>query len=115
MPVTYDEIAALAYQLWKERGEPIGSPQIDWERAETTLEISAVTLVKTAVSESEPKNLDAGGAGDELLAEKTASVAAERDEPATEPQESPASQARAKATRRRNLGTKQSSNGTPAS
>ena len=31
------EIAALAYQLWKERGCPIGSPDEDWFRAEADL------------------------------------------------------------------------------
>lgn len=31
------EIAALAYQLWNERGCPIGSPDEDWFRAEAEL------------------------------------------------------------------------------
>ncbi|MGJ5818837.1 DUF2934 domain-containing protein [Paludibaculum fermentans] len=30
----YEEIAALAYQLWNSRGCPIGSPEEDWSRAE---------------------------------------------------------------------------------
>lgn len=30
----YDDIAALAYQLWHSRGCPIGSPEEDWARAE---------------------------------------------------------------------------------
>lgn len=29
-----DEIAKLAYEFWKARGCPIGSPEIDWFRAE---------------------------------------------------------------------------------
>ena len=29
-----NEVAALAYQLWQERGRPIGSDQEDWFRAE---------------------------------------------------------------------------------
>lgn len=74
MPVTNEEIAALAYQFWKERGEPVGSPELDWERAEATLQLRAVSLVKTALSESEPAPIT-GGAGDELLAEKTAGAA----------------------------------------
>jgi len=31
------EIAALAYQLWNDRGCPIGSPEEDWFRAEMEL------------------------------------------------------------------------------
>jgi hypothetical protein len=30
---THDDIATLAYHLWEERGAPIGSPDVDWERA----------------------------------------------------------------------------------
>jgi uncharacterized LabA/DUF88 family protein len=30
----HDKIALRAYQLWQERGCPIGSPQVDWLRAE---------------------------------------------------------------------------------
>jgi len=32
-----DDIAALAYRLWQERGCPIGSPEEDWFRAEGLL------------------------------------------------------------------------------
>jgi hypothetical protein len=32
-----DEIAALAYQLWTDRGCPVGSPDEDWFRAEEEL------------------------------------------------------------------------------
>jgi len=31
------EIAALAYNLWQERGCPVGSPEIDWLQAERQL------------------------------------------------------------------------------
>ncbi len=31
------EVAALAYQLWKDRGCPIGSPDEDWFLAEAIL------------------------------------------------------------------------------
>jgi hypothetical protein len=34
---THEEIAKLAYQLWEERGAPIGSPEVDWARAEQAL------------------------------------------------------------------------------
>jgi len=33
----YDKIAALAYELWLGRGCPIGSPEVDWFRAEEEL------------------------------------------------------------------------------
>ncbi len=29
-----EQIQALAYQLWIERGCPVGSPEVDWLRAE---------------------------------------------------------------------------------
>jgi len=32
-----DQIAARAYQLWEERGCPIGSPEVDWYQAEQEL------------------------------------------------------------------------------
>lgn len=32
-----DEIAERAYQMWVERGSPIGSPDEDWYRAEQEL------------------------------------------------------------------------------
>jgi len=38
---THEEIAELAYQLWEERGRPIGSPEIDWALAEQTLAAGA--------------------------------------------------------------------------
>jgi hypothetical protein len=33
----YQEIQALAHKLWKIRGEPIGSPDVDWAHAEDTI------------------------------------------------------------------------------
>ncbi len=50
MPVTHEEIAVLAYKLWRNRGEPLGSPEVDWERAEATLQLKAMNLVKTDLS-----------------------------------------------------------------
>jgi DUF2934 family protein len=35
---SYDEIALLAEQYWNERGRPFGSPEVDWLRAEATLQ-----------------------------------------------------------------------------
>ena len=34
---TQEEIDKLAYHLWEERGAPLGSPKINWERAEEAL------------------------------------------------------------------------------
>jgi hypothetical protein len=34
---TYDQIAALAYALWEQRGRPDGSPEVDWFNAESAL------------------------------------------------------------------------------
>lgn len=36
-PPAREEIAKLAYQLWEERGAPLGSPEVDWEHAEQAL------------------------------------------------------------------------------
>ncbi len=33
----HDEIARYAYRLWEARGCPIGSPEIDWFRAQQEL------------------------------------------------------------------------------
>ena len=35
---THEEVALLAVQLWNERGRPFGSPEVDWYRAEATLQ-----------------------------------------------------------------------------
>ena len=32
-----EQIAIRAYQLWEERGRPIGSPEVDWRNAEQEL------------------------------------------------------------------------------
>jgi hypothetical protein len=39
-PNNHEKISARAYELWIERGSPMGSPEIDWQRAEA--EITAV-------------------------------------------------------------------------
>jgi hypothetical protein len=35
--VSTDDIAALAYHLWQDRGCPMGSPEEDWYKAEDLL------------------------------------------------------------------------------
>jgi hypothetical protein len=36
-PTIHEQIVALAYSLWKERGCPEGSPEVDWFKAEAEL------------------------------------------------------------------------------
>ena len=37
MSASHEDIARRAYQLWRERGCPLGSPEVDWEQAEQQL------------------------------------------------------------------------------
>jgi len=34
----HEDVARLAYQLWTQRGRPLGSPEIDWYAAKAQLE-----------------------------------------------------------------------------
>ena len=43
-----DEVAALAYKLWQERGCPIGSDQEDWFRAENEVQNRKVSVASAA-------------------------------------------------------------------
>ena len=36
-PANQGEISALAYELWIQRGCPLGSPEVDWFRAKEDL------------------------------------------------------------------------------
>ena len=48
-----EEIAALAYSYWEERGGRGGSPQADWDRAERALrERASVLVAQYAISQS---------------------------------------------------------------
>jgi hypothetical protein len=33
----HEVIEELAYQYWEERGRPVGSPEVDWQKAEERL------------------------------------------------------------------------------
>jgi len=35
--VSHEEITKLAHQLWLERGQPLGEPEADWQKAEQLL------------------------------------------------------------------------------
>jgi hypothetical protein len=47
-PPTQEDISKLAYHLWEERGAPIGSPEVDWERA--AQELSAASTPSAATT-----------------------------------------------------------------
>jgi hypothetical protein len=52
MAIGHDVIAALAYEFWLARGCPIGSPEVDWVRAEEELKSKAqLAALATVVSE----------------------------------------------------------------
>jgi hypothetical protein len=34
---SHEEQSQLAYRFWQERGCPLGSPEVDWQRAEEEL------------------------------------------------------------------------------
>lgn len=34
MTTTHEQIEQRAYQLWEQRGRPVGQPEVDWEEAE---------------------------------------------------------------------------------
>jgi hypothetical protein len=42
LPTDQDNLAALAYRLWEERGCPEGSPEEDWFQAERQLQLRSV-------------------------------------------------------------------------
>lgn len=48
MQISTDDIAALAYELWQERGCPEGSPEEDWYRAEQELKTGERALAAIA-------------------------------------------------------------------
>ena len=50
----YEEIAALAYEYWIQRGCPIGSPEVDWFRAEEQLKNQArsVAMAEALISKN---------------------------------------------------------------
>lgn len=55
------ELQALAYQLWRERGSPVGSPEIDWFEAEAR--IQAVLHMRASARRREAQQRAAAGIG----------------------------------------------------
>ena len=43
--IDHEEVARLAYQLWTERGRPLGSPERDWFAAQARLDMWHSALV----------------------------------------------------------------------
>jgi hypothetical protein len=36
----HEDVPKLAYRFWEDRGRPMGSPEVDWYRAERVVETS---------------------------------------------------------------------------
>jgi hypothetical protein len=57
-----EEIARLAYQIWEERGRPIGSAEVDWYEAERQLQIWGGAMPPSAPGRAlEPRRTRTGG------------------------------------------------------
>ena len=57
---SHDKIAALAYQLWLDRGCPVGSPEQDWLQAEDQLR---TRCQQDTAREQTPRARHAGSGG----------------------------------------------------
>ena len=53
----YEFVAKLAYELWEQRGRPLGSPEVDWFAAEQAVYASLVAAGSITSSSYEPKNI----------------------------------------------------------
>lgn len=51
----HEFVARVAYQLWEERGRPIGSPEVDWFGAERAVYSSLVAsgLIRASADDSQ--------------------------------------------------------------
>ncbi len=67
----HDEISARAHQMWMERGCPLGSPEVDWFRAEEELKKRKERLVGHARKENGQMRSSrlqlSGGEGEQVL------------------------------------------------
>lgn len=82
---TQEQIAALAYYLWEERGRPEGSASLDWEEAERKLQDPERDL-STLIAQAAQREASATRAVDPAAPPKT-------DPPAPRTADSPASPA----------------------
>jgi len=53
----HELVAKLAYQLWEERGRPLGSPEVDWFAAERALYSALVTSGLIDTSATDPQHM----------------------------------------------------------
>jgi hypothetical protein len=53
----HEFVAKLAYQLWAQRGRPLGSPDVDWFAAEQALYALLAASGMITPSPNDPKNL----------------------------------------------------------
>jgi hypothetical protein len=53
----HEFVAKLAYQLWEERGRPLGSPEVDWFRAERAVYSALLASGLIAPSAPDPQHM----------------------------------------------------------
>lgn len=53
----HEFVAKLAYQLWEERGRPLGSPEVDWFAAERAVYSALLASGLIAPSVHDPQNM----------------------------------------------------------
>ena len=53
MSASHEDIERRAFQLWQDRGCPVGSPEVEWEQAEGELSASPGPPAKLAAWRAE--------------------------------------------------------------
>lgn len=53
----HEFVAKLAYELWTQRGRPVGSPDVDWFAAEQAVYASLAASGMLTPSPDEPQNM----------------------------------------------------------
>jgi hypothetical protein len=53
----HEFIEKLAYELWAQRGRPLGSPDVDWFAAEQAVHASLAASGMIAPSPNDPQNM----------------------------------------------------------
>ena len=56
-PINHEQIARLAYDLWKARGCPHGSAEVDWLQAEQELRLAITLKNSQSASHDFPKKI----------------------------------------------------------
>ena len=81
MAPTHEDIERRAFQLWQDRGCPLGSPEVDWKHADQEF------------SENQASDGDAGGMGGGVLCTSQTKAHPKREETMNEEREEPISRA----------------------